>query len=536
MSGFRMRMGIGIVAGAGSLLASAGLLATSAWLISRASQHPPILYLMVAIVAVRAFGLGRGVLRYAERLVSHDAALRALAGHRGRVFERFAKLAPAGLPGGSAPDRLDLVVSAVDGVADRWLRGLLPIASAGVAALAVAGLEWWLLPEAGAVLLAALVAGGLVAPLASRSLMVAAARRGAAVRTELAALAGQTLDGLDELTAYGAVPGLLERLRALDGEACRSATRSAWTAGLGAALTGLSCGAAVCGALLAGVSAVRHGRLEPVLLAVVVLAPLAAFEPLGALSAATHQLLRSRADRARLRALLDAPDPVRDPAVAGVSSVSSGLVVRVAGAWASWPGGERVRLPDLELRPGRRLALLGPSGSGKSTLAAVLLRFLDYEGSVTLGGVELRDLPGDAVRKLIGICAQDAHLFDTTVAANLRLAKPEANDREVRTALERAGLGGRRVGPATRVGVHGTAVSGGEHRRIALARALLADFPILILDEPDAHLDEATAQALLPDLLDSAGDRSILLITHRAAFPGDHPILRHVDEVITLPA
>lgn len=413
--------------------------------------------------------------------------------------------------------------------------GLGAAAGAG-ALLASTGLEWWLLPEAGAVLLAALVAGGVIAPLVSRSLVAASVRREAAVRAELAALTGQTLTGLDELTAHGAVPGMLERLRRLDAALGRTAARSAWTAGLGAALTALSCGAAVFGALLAGTGAVRQGRLEPVLLAVVALVPLAAFEPVGALSAAAKQLLRSRADRLRLRAVLDAPDPVAEPVLEGHPA---GYGLRVRGARTSWPGGTAVPLPDLELRPGGRLALLGPSGAGKSTLAAVLLRFLEYEGSVRLGGVELRELSGDAVRRIIGLCAQDAHLFDTTVAENVRLARPGATDEEVRAALVRAGLGRwlaeRPAGLATRVGEHGMAVSGGEHRRITLARALLADFPVLILDEPDAHLDEATADALLRDLLDAAGGRSVLIITHRAAFPGDHPILRHVDEVITLP-
>ncbi|WP_460365439.1 ATP-binding cassette domain-containing protein, partial [Actinocorallia lasiicapitis] len=186
---------------------------------------------------------------------------------------------------------------------------------------------------------------------------------------------------------------------------------------------------------------------------------------------------------------------------------------------------------DLELPPGRKVALFGASGSGKTSLAAALVRFADYGGSATLGGTELRDLDDDAVRRVIGLCAQDAHLFDTTIAENVRLAKPDASDEQIAEVLHRAGLD---LGQDRRVGEHGATVSGGERQRIALARALLAGFPVLILDEPDAHLDEDTADRLLADLLQAAGDRTVLLITHRPGVPGADPVLRHVDEVVTV--
>lgn len=522
--------------GAAALACAIGLLATSAWLISRAAQHPPVLYLMVAIVAVRAFGLGRGVLRYAERLVSHDAALRVLARARVAVYDRLVTLTPGGLVPERRPQRvgelLELVVSGVEGELDRWLRAVLPMASAAIAAGAAVALEWWLLPPAGLILLGALVLGGLAAPWLAGWACATAGRRAAQTRDELSALTVETLRGLPELVACGAAPARLRTLAELDGTLAEAAGRAAWTAGLGSALTGSACAAAVLGALLTGVQAVRVDRLEVVLLGVVVLVPLAAFEPLGALSAAAQQLMRSRQSTDRVRAVLEAPDPVPDPPQPRPVPVGRGLAVR--GLSTCWPGGERITFADFELPAGRRLAILGPSGAGKSTLAAVLLRFLAYDGSVTLGGVELRDLAGDDVRKVIGLCAQDCHLFGSTIAENVRLARPDATDAEIAGVLARAGLTGRAACLDTRVGEHGAAVSGGERRRIALARALLADVPVLILDEPDAHLDDATADAVLSDLLTAAGDRSVLLITHRAEFPGAHPILRHVDQVITL--
>ncbi|MBO2450292.1 thiol reductant ABC exporter subunit CydC [Actinomadura barringtoniae] len=530
-----LRLGGAAVAGAAALACGVGLMATSAWLISRASQHPPVLYLMVAIVSVRAFGLGRGVLRYAERIVGHDAALRLLERSRVRIFERLTVVSPAVRPGA-----LGAVVDNVEGVADRWLRGVLPMVAAGTAGIVAVILEWWLLPAAGGVLAAALVVGGVAAPLVAWWGALRSERRGAAARAELSARTGELVDGLPELVAYGALPGRLEELRRVDARVVAAGSRSAWTAGLGNGLTVLAGGCAVVGALAFGVPAVRDGRLDWVLLAVIVLTPLAAFEALGAMSEAAQGLLRAREDSARVRGVLEAEAPAHEPAEA--AGLPEGRRLSVRGLRARWPGaeeadGDALVAPDLELPSGWRVAVMGRSGAGKSTLAAVLVRFLDYRGSVTLGGVELRDLAADEVRSVIALCGQDAYLFDTSVLENVRLARPGAPDGDVAAALRRAGLGRWLAelpdGLETRVGEHGARVSGGERQRIALARALLADAPILILDEPDAHLDDATATAVLTDLFAAAHGRTVVLISHRAAIPGADPVLRHVDEVVT---
>lgn len=534
------RLGLAVLAGAGALSCGIALMATSAWLISRASQHPPVLYLMVAIVSVRAFGMGRGVLRYAERLVSHDAALRLLARTRVRVFERLADLTPAVRPSGDGGP-LGVVLDNAEGVADRWLRGVLPMASAAIACGGAVVLEWWLLPSAGAVLLAGLLIGGLVAPLLAASGARRAELRAAAARATLTARTAETLDGLPELVAFGALPNRLAVLGDADRAVTRAASRSAWTAGLGSALTVLATGASVLVALALGVPAVRDGHLSSVLLAVIVLTPLAAFEAVAELSQAAQRLLRAREDARRVAAVLSLPDPVTEPA--DPAPVPDGPPhLQIDGVTARWPGAPSDSLSapllQLDLPPGRHIAIMGESGVGKSTLAAVLARFLDYDGSVTLDGVELRDLPSDGVRRVIGLSGQDSHVFDTTLAENVRLARPGASDDDVADALRRAGLGPwletLPEGLATRVGEHGSAVSGGQRQRIALARALLADVPVLVLDEPDAHLDDATAVTVLTDLLKAAGDRTVILITHRDAIPGGDPVLRHIDEVVTL--
>jgi thiol reductant ABC exporter CydC subunit len=286
-----------------------------------------------------------------------------------------------------------------------------------------------------------------------------------------------------------------------------------------AAVTALCTGLAVLAALVAGALAVRGGTLDGELLAVVVLTPLAVFEIVGAVPLAAQHLAAARAALARLGEVAAAPDPAPEPAApAPLPPVPLVRLEDVSAAWV--PGRPVVRGVSFALEPGARVALVGPSGSGKSTIAALLVRWLDpCAGRVTLGGTDLRHLRGDDVRRVIGYLGDDAYLFDTTIEANLRIGRPEATDAELASALERARLAewvrDLPDGLATSVGEHGVAVSGGQRRRIALARALLADFPVLVLDEPTEHLDEETAVALLRDLMAATHGRTVLLITHR---------------------
>lgn len=532
----RARLALAALCGALALGSGIGLLATAAWLISRAAQHPPVLTLMVAIVAVRAFGIGRGVFRYAERLTGHDATFRILADLRARVYERLERIAPAGLHTARDGDLLGRLVGDVDAVQDLYLRVLLPGAVAVVVGGASAGLAWALLPSAGALLLAALLVAGVAAPWLSAAVARRAERRTADLRGELTAQVVDTLRGAPELVAYGAAPARLAEAARLDRELTRAAGRSAATAGAGAAITALAGGLAVWGALALGVPAVRSGRLDGVLLAVVVLLPLAAFEVVAGLPQAAQYLERIRRSAARVLAVLDAEEPVRQPA-APAALPRPPYALRVAGLRARWTPGGPYALDgvSLDLPPGRRCAVVGASGSGKTTLTAVLLRFLEpAAGSVTLNGVDLRDLAGDDVRRVVGLCAQDAHLFDTTIGENIRLARRSASDEEVRDALRRARLLSwvetLPQGLDTLVGEHGARLSGGQRQRIALARALLADFPVLLLDEPAEHLDVATADELTADLLAATEGRTTLLVTHRLAG------LEAVDEIVVVDA
>jgi ABC-type multidrug transport system fused ATPase/permease subunit len=294
---------------------------------------------------------------------------------------------------------------------------------------------------------------------------------------------------------------------------------------VGVLVASISSGAAVWLALVAGVAAVRSGSLGGVALAVVVLVPLAAHELVAGLAPAAQHLVRLRSMADRLADVMDRPDPVADPADPA-DPPSGPLGLRIRGLHARYrPDGPDVLAGvDLELAAGERALVTGPSGSGKSTLASVVLRFVDvFDGSVELvgpaGAVDIRRLAGDDVRRLVGLCAQDAHLFDSTIAENIRLARPGASDDDLRAALASARLldwvDGLPDGLATFVGEGGARLSGGQRQRLELARSILADRPILVFDEPTEHLDEVTAAALTTDLLAASAGRTVLFITHR---------------------
>ncbi|MEV0638062.1 thiol reductant ABC exporter subunit CydD [Streptomyces sp. NPDC050619] len=535
MSGARRgRLALALLLGSLALGSAVGLMATSGWLISRASQQPPVLYLMVAVTATRAFGIGRAVFRYAERLVSHDAVLRMLADTRVAVYRRLERLAPAGLRGTRRGDLLSRLVADVDALQDYWLRWLLPAGAAVIVSAASVGFTAWLLPEAGAVLAAGLLVAGVGVPLVTGAVARRAEHRLAPARGALATRVTDLLTGTAELTVAGAVPGRTAEARRADGILTRIASRAATATALGDGLTALLSGLTVAATALVGAQAVDDGRLGGVAMAVVVLTPLAAFEAVLGMPLAVQYRQRVRRSAERVYEVLDAPEPVREPERPRQAPASPFPVV-LKGLAARHAGQHREALAglDLSLEEGRRIAVVGPSGSGKTTLAQVLLRFLDAEaGSYTLGGVDACALDGDDVRRLVGLCAQDAHLFDSSVRENLLLAQKGATEDELRDALKRARLldwaDGLPDGLDTLVGEHGTRLSGGQRQRLALARALLADFPVVVLDEPAEHLDLPTADALTADLLAATEGRTTLLITHRLAG------LEAVDEVIVL--
>lgn len=562
------RLALTTLLGAGAVAAAIGLIATSAWLISRSAQRPQESAVAIAIVGVQFFALSRGLCRYGERVVGHDAAFRVLADLRVRVYERLERLAPMGLPAFGSGDLLARLIHDIDSLQDLLVRVVPPFAIALLVGVATVALQWWMLPAAGLILLLALLVAGVLVPWLTGALAARAEARQAAARGELTSSLVDLIEGAPELAVNGATAEQLGRALAADTELTKLAGASARTAGIGQGLTSLCVGLAMWGALLVGVSAVHAGRLEGVLLAGIALIPLVAFELVTGLPAATQTLQRVRRSAARVFEVMDTPPPVLEPvhplaipsplrlqspsplpsplplpgSLPSPGALRSPLVrssrphtLRVRDLRCSYPGETRWTLDgvDLDLSPGRRVAVVGPSGAGKSTLAGVLLRFLPYEvGSVALDDVEIAALDGDQYRRVIGLVSQDAHVFDSTLEENLRLAKRDVTPEEIDDALASVRLldwtNELPLGLATEVGERGARMSGGQRQRLAIARALLADFPLLVLDEPGEHLDTLTADAIVADLLSITRDRATLLITHRLTG------LQEVDEVLLL--
>jgi thiol reductant ABC exporter CydC subunit len=524
-------MALVVALGAGTVLAGAALLAVSGGLISRAAERPPVLALAVAIAAVRMLSIARAGLRYGERLASHDAALRGLSAMRVRVFRALVPLVPGAVRSG---DMLDRCVADVDRLPDVWLRGLWPIAVAGVAGVGCVVAAAVILPVAGLVLAVVLVAGALVVPAATRAAARRAGRRQAPARAALAADLVEALHGAAELAVAGREAETVETLRADDARLAALARRDALAAALAAGGGAALAAGAMVAVVAAAVPAVANGRLDGVLLAAVGLLAFGAYEAVAPLPDSARSLDASATAAERLEEVTRAPAPVPDraptrPLPDGGALVAEGVTVRHA--QDARPALDGV---SLAVAPGARVALVGPSGAGKTTLAHALVRFLDPQaGRVTVGGCDVREVAQARLRRSVRLAGQEAYLFATTVAANVRVGDPEATDGDVMAALRRAGLGPWLAelpdGLATPVGEEAARVSGGQRRRIALARALVAaDARFLVLDEPAAHLDAPAARALLSGLASSPDPRGMLVITH--ALDG----LEAYDEIVVL--
>jgi ABC-type transport system involved in cytochrome bd biosynthesis fused ATPase/permease subunit len=309
--------------------------------------------------------------------------------------------------------------------------------------------------------------------------------------------------------------------------------RAAWYTGLGAAAAALGAGRTVWLAASAALGAAAAGTLDPLLVGAVALLAAAAFEPVAALPAGLARVRAAGAAADRLAALEAAPDPV--PAGGRQAAVPPALRLRDAGVRARPDGPWLLRGIDLDLCPGRRVAVVGPSGSGKTTLVDALLRLRPLtEGRFEAGGVDVDTLTPPSIQRLIALADEDAHLVDGSIADNLRIGRPEATDREISAVLEAVHLAGWAArlpaGTATRVGPRGAFVSGGERRRLALARALLADRPIVIVDEPAAGLDRPTAREVIGTVIGATAGRGLLMVTH------DTTGLEHMDEIVVLAA
>ncbi|MGO1315896.1 MAG: thiol reductant ABC exporter subunit CydC [Cellulomonadaceae bacterium] len=539
------RVARAIALGVATLGSALALAAVSAWLIARASQMPPVLTLSVAVVSVRAFGISRGVFRYLERLASHDVALRGMAALRTDMYTTLA----AGPTSAVAPLRrgelLARVGQDVDDVGDVVVRAIVPAGVAAVLGVGASVLVGVFLPAAGVVLALCLLVAGVLAPWLTARATRETEARSAQARDEVAATALTILEDAPQIVVAGELGEQLDRLQDADAQLTRATDDGARPLALAAAISNAAVGVAVLAAIVLGVPAVGAGRLDPVELAVVVLTPLAAFEASMVLPAAAVQMHRSRQAAQRIMALLDAaapPDADDSASSASASSTTSadsasfaganetvssaspaGTLLRARALLCGWPGNPPVLDGlDLELAPGRLVALVGPSGIGKTTALLTLAGLVPPRG----GTLESQ---GSRV-----LTAEDAHLFDTSVLENLRVARGDVNAQEACAALETVGLGPWLTqlpdGLDTVLGADGATVSGGERRRLLLARALLNRAPLMLVDEPAEHLDPQGADAFFADVLTRAvqAGRGVLVATHRLSGLGA------ADEVIVL--
>jgi len=633
---WRARFLLAVAFGVLASLAAVALTSISGWLIVRASQQPPILYLLVAIVGVRFFGIGRALFRYCERLWLHDAIFASLTDTRVRVWSALAAKGTSVRKMLRGEEMLDHLIGDVDRIRDLAPRVVLPPIVGILTAIASIVAMGLLLPSAAPVMIACSIAAIGIAPLVAVWADRSASAGELLIRSDVLRRLGALFGAAADLRANGMDGTVLDRIGKLDAHASAVARRSSWALGLGTGMVTLTCGLTSIAMLAVASPAMKEGTISPELVAVLVLTPLALIDPFlgtvtavqqwpslrtvlsrfsgvmevpavqaerndgeksldlardderktrkgsrrdshGEPEAATggpsapraegsslpsprpeHPFLPSsrpkhpfpplsRPERSAVERSLDCAalhPPVRCPArcreggqggrrktgqyeyerarTTGQSGPISELSFENLAA--TWPGrSERVFANlDLEIARGQWLTVTGPSGTGKSTLLAVLLGFLrPTDGAYLLNGEDTATMPGDVIRRHLAWCPQEAHLFDSSLRANLLLARSRDDAPsldELHAALDRVGLSGMVAdlpdGLETRIGSQGSFLSGGQRQRVAVARTLLTDADVLLIDEPAAHLDRESAEALMRDLRIGLSDKIVVMVTH----------------------
>lgn len=516
-------MAAGILLAIAVMVANALLMAISGWFIASmavAGVTGVAFNYLIPAAAIRAFAILRTVGRYGERLVTHEAGFRVLALLRVWFFRRLEPLAPAGLERYTAGDVAGRLRSDIDALESLYLRIVLPLAIGVIAILLAAFfVACWSLPAAAALLLC-LLAAGLFLPLLAQRLAREPGRQAVEMAGELRSVVTEGLQGGEELLLLGAVELQAARVEQISTQLVAEQEKLAGISGLTLAGGVVCAGLGLTGVMVAAGPEVGNGSLAGPLLVMLLLFAGASFEAAAGMPMALQLLPGCRAAIRRIRELADAPLPVPEPEQP--AALPSGYDIVCQDVTFAYDPALPV-LQDLSfiIREGERLALAGPSGSGKSSVVELLLRFRPYAGSITIGGSEVRELASDDLLRLIAAVPQRPHLFNSTIRANLLLAKPEATDAELQQALTDASLAdwvaSLAEGLETRVGEGGRAVSGGEARRIALARALLKDAPIVVLDEPTEGLDLLTEEKVVARLSARLKGKTVLVISHRPA-------------------
>jgi thiol reductant ABC exporter CydC subunit len=523
------------VLGAGGLSAicSIGLLATSGWLIARASLRPPVFVLSVAIGAVQAFSLGRGIARYFERLRVHSLALEVLGNLRAQLYAVLEPLVPGGLGPRATGAALSGFVSDTElvagGVAKKLSSAVDVSTSIAIGTMVICLIQWGV----GAALAVGALGTVLVVVAATRT-RNADASKAAVLRVELADLVVETIRSAPELVAFGREDLVASRLDDIHKRSRSSALRRAFSSGIARAAGASTAGAALLAVLVVGLRAHDRGQLSGVMFAVVVFVTLAVLESCLSLPAARADAQLSDAAADRLAELQELEVPVHESEIHQTSPVSSSPVV-LDDVEVKIGGTTLLDGISFELPAGTRMGLVGRSGSGKTSVLFMLLHFLEHtRGSASIGGIELAQLSRQSIADRIGWLPEDSYVFAASLAENLRIARPLVTDFECVGALERVGLGSwyRALpeGLATVLGAGGRPMSAGERQRLGIARVVLSGADVLLLDEPTSHLDPASSATLLADFFDAAGSRSVLVVSH------ERDISLHVDGIVCVEA
>ncbi len=530
---FRGGVALSVLASVATIASSIGLLGTSAYLISYAALQPSIAYLQVAIVGVRFFGISRGIFRYLERLSSHSVNFGLLARLRVWFYQAIEPLAPARLAQYHSGDLLQRAVGDIDVLENFYVRVVAPPLAAALVTLGAAWLVGgWSLRLSG-VLVGGLVLGGVGVPWISNALSRTPGRQLVSARSELSANYVESLQGMADLLAYGQEGAVRQRLSGLERNLTDAQMRLAWAGGAGNALSQLIGNLTLFAVLLFAIPLVSAGKLDGVLLAVVSLVVLSTFEAVAPLPQAAQMLEGSLEAARRLFELVDAEPAIREPTAPSDMPAVSNLSVRNLTFRYDSEREPALRDFSLELAPGRKVALVGPSGAGKSTLLALWMRFWEVPaGTIFVAGRDIHAYRSADTRRLFALVSQSTYLFTATLRENLRLANPDAGADELERALDQAGLHDWFVrlpdGLDTWLGDRGQQMSGGERQRLALARALLQNSQVVLLDEPTAHLDPLTEREVSDTLHAVLKDRSVVWATH--SLKG----MKWMDEILVL--
>lgn len=520
LNAYRWQVALAVLLGVATIGSNMGLLTTAAYLISAAALHPLLGELMLALYLVRFFGVSRAVFRYTERLVSHDVTFRLLLSLRSWFYSKLEPLAPARLSAYRSGDLLSRLVKDIEELENVYLRVVSPVIVAVLISLLTFGLFYLFNPLLAWVALGFLAATGVGVPVLVKWLARGLGRRQLELRAELDSQIVDGVQGVQDILAFGRAESQQARVDSLNRKLGRVQGRIALITGLQNSLSDLMMGLAMWTLLILSIPLVVSGQINGVYLALLALAILSSFEAVQPLGQAFVTLDRSLSAAGRVFEVIEARPQVEDPPKPIPAPVSPSLEFKDV-SFAYGPGEPPVlEHVSFTLSPGKRIAVVGPSGAGKSTLVNLILRFWDpVEGEILLGGHRLPEYAQEDLRRAIGVVAQSTYIFNETLRENLLLARPDATDAELEKVLEQARLSEfvSRLpqGLDTWAGEQGLRLSGGERQRLAIARTLLKDASLLILDEATANLDPVTERKLLAEVRRLMQDRTTLMITHR---------------------